>query len=465
MNKFVNGILGLVMAMVLCLVPFADTVYANEKSVDYEAVNEQIKRDVEENHIPGMAVCVVDKDGVLFEEVYGNCTSIEQPFIIGSMSKSFTAISIMQLCEKGKIDLDCPVSQYIDVSEWFVDPTDDNVITIRDLLNQTSGIDTYQTFGKLESTNSYGTHVYANANYGLLGLIVETVSGMSYEDYVTENIFVPLGMKNSAASLEKAKANGLIDGYRNYFGIPVAGEADYPEAIHNGTWTNVPAGYISSSCSDMGKYLQMYLNYGEDIVNEESIKSVLYDNVPVDNGSYYYGMGWMYSEEMYSQPVLWHAGLVENYTSNMFILPEQGIAVVVLVNMNDYLVTNNIIGNIVNPLIGETRNDLPNLYLILHGVIDIICILLCALSVYCIWRVVWCRNKEINLKSIVLDIIIYILVPTVLLCIPIIANTPLRVLWLFVKDLCIVIYVNAVILILSGVGRAVHWATKIFPQN
>ena len=82
----------------------------------------------------------------------------------------------------------------------------------------------------------------------------------------------------------------MIEGYRNYFGIPVAGEADYPKAIHSGTWTNVPAGYISPSCSDMGRYLQMYLNDGKDIVNEKSIKSVLYDNVPVKNGRYYYGM-------------------------------------------------------------------------------------------------------------------------------------------------------------------------------
>ena len=448
------------MTIILCLAFWGKIVLATEISVDYEAISTQIARDVEENHIPGMAVCVVDKDGVIFEETYGNCTSIEQPFIIGSMSKSFTAISIMQLQEQGRIDLDDSISQYIDASEWFINSTDSNEITIRELLNQTSGIDTYQTFGKLERTDSYGTHVYANANYGLLGLIIETVSGMSYEDYVTENIFNPLGMDNSAASLEKAKEKGLIEGYRNYFGIPVAGEADYPEAIHNGSWTNVPAGYISSSCSDMGKYLQMYLNDGEDIVNGESIKSVLYDNVPVNNGTYYYGMGWMYSEEMYSQPILWHAGLVENYTSNMFILPEEGIAVVVLVNMNDYLVTNNVIGNIVNPLIGEARNNLPNLYLILHGLIDIICVLLCTFSVYGILRTFRCKNKERILKATVLDLMVYILVPIILLCIPFMVNTPVSVLWLFVKDLCIVIYANATILILLGVCRVVHLAKR-----
>ncbi|XCP87086.1 serine hydrolase domain-containing protein [Roseburia hominis] len=60
----------------------------------------------------GMAVCVVDKDGVILEETYGNCISVEQPFIIGSMSKFFTAISIMQLQEQGRIDLDASISQY-----------------------------------------------------------------------------------------------------------------------------------------------------------------------------------------------------------------------------------------------------------------------------------------------------------------------------------------------------------------
>lgn len=95
-----NKILWFVMTMILCLAFCGEIVSATEKSVDYEAISAQIARDVEENHIPGMAVCVVDKDEVIFEETYGNCISVEQPFIIGSMSKSFTAISIMQLQEK-----------------------------------------------------------------------------------------------------------------------------------------------------------------------------------------------------------------------------------------------------------------------------------------------------------------------------------------------------------------------------
>lgn len=217
------------------------------------------------------ALIFLDKDNVLFQETYGKCDNIDTPFIIGSMSKSFTALAIMQLVEEGKIHLDSPITEYIDTSEWFIDCVNCHRITVRNLLNQTSGITTYQTFGKLKCTNSYGSHVYSNANYGLLGLIIEAVSGMTYEEYVTKNIFNPLGMEHSAASLEKSEENGLIDGYRNYFGIFAAGEPDYPGKITNGTWTNVPAGYLSSSASDMGKYLQMYLNGGEGIISEEYV--------------------------------------------------------------------------------------------------------------------------------------------------------------------------------------------------
>ena len=442
-----------------------DVFASEEKQPDYDEINNQIAKDVEKYHIPGMAVIVVDKDNVLFGETYGNCDSIDTPFLIGSMSKSFTALAIMQLVEDGKIDLDSSISEYIDASEWFIDDTDYKKITIRNLLNQTSGITTYQTFGELRRTDSYGSHVYANANYGLLGLKVEAVSGMSYEEYVTSNIFTPLGMDHSAASLEKSKENGLIDGYRNYFGIPVAGKPDYPEQITNGTWTNVPAGYLSSSVSDMGRYLQMYLNDGEGVISKESINSMFYDDVSVDDGSYYYGMGWQYSTKMFSQPMVWHAGLVENYTSNMFIILEKGIAVVVLVNMNDYLVCNNLIGNIVNPLIGEERQELPDLYIILHLAIDVICFLLCFVSIYSIATIVQWNKKEKKSKTYVIDSICHIGLPMILLCLPLIVGTPFRVLWLFVKDLYLVLYVNAGILIAVGVYKLMFLLKEAYKKK
>lgn len=110
----------------------------------------------------------------------------------------------------------------------------------------------------------------------------------------------------------------------------------------------------------MGKYLQMYLNGGRGIVSQSSIDTMFYDYVPKDeSGKDFYGMGWGYSKQC-STPLLNHSGLVENYTSNMFIIPEKGIGIVVLVNMNDYLLDNNLLGNILLPLLGEEKVSLPN---------------------------------------------------------------------------------------------------------
>lgn len=167
--------------IIFCFMLCNASIYASDTDTfDYDDISSEIEKDIEKYHIPGMAVIVVDKENVLFSGTYGNCDSIDTPFIIGSMSKSFTELSIMQLVEEGLIDLDTPISEYMDASEWFIDEKDCDRIMIRNLLNQTSGITTYQTFGNLSSTSSYGSHVYANANYGLLGLSTRPDSKEKY---------------------------------------------------------------------------------------------------------------------------------------------------------------------------------------------------------------------------------------------------------------------------------------------
>lgn len=461
MKRIKKQCIGISLFIVTCIVLGSAVVHAaSNNDVNYDEISSQIEHDVDRYHIPGMAVIVVGKDEVLFRKTYGACESLDTPFIIGSMSKSFTALSIMQLAEDGKIVLDAPISEYIDAGPWFADDKDCDKITVRDLLHHTSGITTYQIFGELESTDSYGKYVYSNANYGLLGLIIESVSGVSYEAYVTNSIFKPLSMNHSAASLEQSKENGLIDGYRNYFGIPIAGEPDYPGKIQKGTWTNIPAGYLSSSIHDMGRYMQMYLNAGEGIIGEESIHRMFYENVPSDDGTFYYGMGWQYTTELFRQPVLWHSGLVENYTSNMFILPEEGIAVVVLVNMNDYLIGNNLLSSVVMPLIGEKYQNTPNWYVLGHVVLDAVYLLLFFVSIYSAVTLKKWSKKEKTIKLYVMDSIRHMVLPALLLCIPMIAATPVQVLWLFVRDLCLVVNINAGILIIVGVIKLLLLVTR-----
>ena len=198
---------------------FADDI--DYHHTDYEEISVQIEKDIAAYHIPGMAVIVVDADEVLFSETYGNCNSIDTPFIIGSMTKSFTALAVMQLEGQGKINLDAPISDYMDCSAYLKNPSEGERITVRQLLNHTSGLGRYQTFADARITDTYGTHAYSNVGYDILGKVIEAVSGESYENYVDEHIFMPLGMEHSAATLEKSKENGLIAGYRNYFGLTI----------------------------------------------------------------------------------------------------------------------------------------------------------------------------------------------------------------------------------------------------
>ena len=433
------------------IVAYADT--GADELADYQEISRQIEEDVERYHIPGMSIVIVDADKVLFSETYGNCDNIDTPFIIGSMSKSFTALAVMQLVEEGRVDLDQKISSYIDVSSYLKNPQDGDKITVRQLLNQTSGLGEYQRFGNAEITDSYGKYQYANVNYSLLGKIIESVTGKNYAEYVEKNIFAPLQMNHSAATLEEAKEDGLIAGYRNYFGFPIAGEPDYPD---DSSWSLVPAGYISSSTSDMGKYLQMYLKGGEGIISQSSIETMFYDYVPQDDSNLnYYGMGWGLSNQ-FSEPMLNHSGLVENYTSNMFILPESGIGIVVLVNMNDYFVDNNLLGNVVLPLLGEEKHDLPgNPYVWMHLLIDLVYLLILIIALYPLFSVKQWKKKNKTKKLLVVEIIRHGVFPVMLLALPNVLGIPMWVIWHYVKDLAIILLSSASILIAMGVYKIV----------
>ena len=269
MNRKIRQIICVILSLICVVSIWYKPVLANEKSSSYSDIDSRLKKEIKELHIPGMAIAIVDSKEVLFSEIYGNCDNLDTPFIIGSLSKSFTALAVMQLVEEGKVDLDTTISDYINTSAYFINASDGDRITVRQLLNQTSGLGTYQRFGNAKKTESYGMHQYANINYGVLGEIIETVSGISYPEYMDKNIFSPLSMSHTAATLVQSKENGLITGYRNYFGLPIAGEPDYPDKY---SWSTVPAGYLSSSVSDMTKYLQMYLNGGMGIVNQNSLK-------------------------------------------------------------------------------------------------------------------------------------------------------------------------------------------------
>ncbi|MGE5603914.1 MAG: serine hydrolase domain-containing protein, partial [Nitrososphaerales archaeon] len=180
---------------------------ARGDETDPRDIDEYIAAQMRSARIPGLAVAIVKGDRIVYLKGYGRAdpsgrpVTPQTPFIIGSISKPFTALAVMQLVDDGKVELDAPVQRYI---PWFrvADPKASAQITVRMLINQTSGLPqnpTLVTWTWPDSPDAIERHVrllahvklssppgqsfaYANANYATLGMIVQAVTGQTYED-------------------------------------------------------------------------------------------------------------------------------------------------------------------------------------------------------------------------------------------------------------------------------------------
>ena len=215
--------------------------------------------------------------------------STDDLFEIGSITKNFTAVTLLLLQEEGKVDLD----QTID--KWFPDFEKGDKITVRMLLNHTSGILEWNEFDDLEGmvdkvngkfTFEPGTDwAYSNTNFVIAGLIINKVAGKDAVEVIREKIIDPLGMKHTfMKNFEEYpvedKAHGhTFDEYGNII----------PYELNERFWT---AGGIVSNAEDMFKYAHALFN-GE-LLSEESMKQML-DFVKV-SGVPVYGLGMMYDK-------------------------------------------------------------------------------------------------------------------------------------------------------------------------
>ena len=434
---------------------YAKAETATETDI-YSEIDTYLQACAKNARIPAMSVTIVDKDNVLLSQSYGECESCDTPFLLGSVSKSFTAVCVMQLVEQGKIDLNANISTYLP------NATDGDKIAVRQLLNHTSGLGEHQTLANYKIVNEQGVHVYANVNYSLLGKIIETVSGKSYDEYIKENVFEPLQLSHTAATLDESIENGLIDGHINYWGLHIKSAHKYPTS--KTAWITVPAGYISSSANDLGKYLQMYLGGGNGIISEQSIDTMFYgDTVYIDdNVPYWYGYGWNTIKEPLSEPVLRHSGLVETGTACIFILPESGIAIAITANVNDYFVTNEMMDSlgwgVVLMLLGDQPNEIKSSdYILSHIRIDLIMLVVFAASIASLCLIPKYADRIKHAKRILTVLLLIsfnLLLPIlILLLVPIFFATPLWVAKAFVPDVYITVIVSSALLFVSGLIR------------
>ena len=325
----------------------------------------------------------------------------------------------------------------------------------------------------LKVTGQKGQFQYANANYNLLGEIIEVVSGMTYEEYISDNILDPLEMTSTySLRMKSGIEEEMLTGYQNYFGFPYASKYEYDE---EDDWIQVPSGYLISDIKDMGKYLQMYLKEGGDILSKESIDTMLYQGVdtPDDSlvskalfdGSAKYGMGWL-EKEVYGKKILYHAGEVENFTTMMVLLPEQELGIMMMFNSMDYLVGQKLIKSLAEGIISIELEETPaqidgNTYLIQHGVIDF----LMFLAIFASWMPiilmgVWMkhrRNRLFSVPGIIVDCVIHIALPVVILLVKQWA-VPSFMLKRFVPDVYYIIWGVIISLFFGGLVKIITMA-------
>jgi CubicO group peptidase (beta-lactamase class C family) len=331
-------------------------------SASQEEIDAYVEQQMRRLNIPGASLAIVEGDKIVHLRGFGQARpggeapSPQTPFVLGSTTKSFTALAVMQLVESGKIELDAPVQRYL---PWFrvADPQASAQMTVRHLLYQTSGLPGLpgmilladfddrpdaterqaRALSTLKLTRPAGSAFeYSNLNYNLLGLIVEAASGESYADYIQHHIFTPLGMSHSYTSQAMAKQNGLAVGHRYWFASPFA---VINLAIPRGS---LPSGQLISSAEDMAHYLIAHLNgggYGDvQILSPAGIDGLHrgvaeYRTMGITVGKY--GMGWFITD-IGQTTTIWHGGNVPDFSSYMALLPEQKKGVVLLVNADHY---------------------------------------------------------------------------------------------------------------------------------
>ena len=271
-------LLAAVPALWLGVAPRGAVAREPDGAAAYARLDEYVAAQLERARIPGAALVVVEGDRVAHLAAFGRSgpsgepVTPQTPFCVGSLSKSFTAVAVLQLMDRGLLDLDASVQRYL---PWFEVAEGGAAarVTLRHLLTHTSGLSTrsgrrsgaeeqplahaVRGLARFELVASPGERFeYSNANYQVLGAVIEAITGTGYADYVEHRSFDPLGLRHAHTRGASAVADHLATGHRYWFGLPVA-EERVPNPI-----AALPSGGLMLGAEDLGRYLLAWVGGG-----------------------------------------------------------------------------------------------------------------------------------------------------------------------------------------------------------
>jgi CubicO group peptidase (beta-lactamase class C family) len=313
-------------------------------------------------HVPGVGVAIVRNDSVLYAKGYG-VREVGKPaavdertlFAIGSSSKAFTSAAVAILVDSGKVRLDAPATTYLLGFQLF-DPYATREITVRDLLSHRSGLargellwygadydrdEILRRVRYLPPTWSFRSQFgYQNIMFLAAGQIVAKVTNASWDDFIRQRIFQPLGMTSSSTSITAFA--GQTDLASPHFEL-----TDTVRAIPYRNIDNIaPAGSINSNAVDMAQWLRLHLGdgkvNGKQIISKRmvdemrSAQTVIRGGGGNQNPSAHlsaYGLGWFLSDYE-GKLLVQHGGNIDGMTALVAMVPEEKFGIVILSNMN-----------------------------------------------------------------------------------------------------------------------------------
>ncbi|MBM4169083.1 MAG: beta-lactamase family protein [Ignavibacteria bacterium] len=345
---------------------FIDTNRTQKVKETFAVVDRIYKEYAEQRHMPGLVYGVVVDDQLVYSGNFG-FTNVQKKipansqslFRIASMSKSVTAVAILQLRDAGKLQLDDPVSKFIlEMNSLRYLTTDAPAITIRHLLIHATGLPEDNPWGdrQLDNTDAELLQLiangvsfsnvpeiafeYSNLGFALLGRIVAVASGKSFDVYTRENIFMPLGMNNTIWEFSEGPAERLALGYDWIDDASV----DVP-LLHHGSYGSM--GGLITSIEDFTTYVAMHMSAwpprndaDHGPLKRSSLREMhqpwRFDRVlprfKYPSGrdcpsatAYGYGLRWM--EDCRGRVNIGHSGGLPGFGSNWTMFPEYGIAV------------------------------------------------------------------------------------------------------------------------------------------
>lgn len=286
---------------------------------------------------------------------YGITNTTETKFLVGSVTKQFTAMAVMQLYEKGLLNISDKLSKYIP------DFSRGGDITLWNLLTHTSGILDYlnddppiiasipfEEVGqrhlisliktqplKFEPGSKYS---YSNSNYLILGYIVEKVSGLSYGDYLIQNIFEPLGMQNTGLLDFRYPPENMAKGHWRT-GVPIlyyTPEGDIIAETANSVKGAYGAGRLYSTVGDL--YIWDQALQAETLLSKPYMDMMFYSHVPVPNAvpKSAYGFGWVVEDDRQAGTVIRHTGTLSGFRAYNGMFADRGVTVIVLMNVKEF---------------------------------------------------------------------------------------------------------------------------------